>query len=95
MIALPSRGEALPMILTEAMAAGRPFVSTPTGGIASLAGSGLIVPVEDHEALAGALIDLLADPGHAQSLGIAGQMHCRERMSPEVIGVRLRRLYSL
>ena len=94
-IALPSRGEALPMILTEAMAAGRPFVSTPTGGIASLAGCGLIVPIEDHEALADALIALLADPGYAQSLGVAGQTRCRETMSPQAIGVRLRQLYSL
>jgi glycosyltransferase involved in cell wall biosynthesis len=94
-IALPSRGEALPMILTEAMAAGRPFVSTPTGGIASLAAGGLIVPVEDHEAVAEALIDLLADPDHAQLLGSAGQKLCQERMSPEAIDVRLRQLYRI
>jgi glycosyltransferase involved in cell wall biosynthesis len=93
-IALPSRGEALPMILTEAMAAGRPFVSTPTGGIASLADSGIIVPVEDHEALADALIELLANPERAQSLGTAGQIRCRENMSPERVGIRLRRLYN-
>lgn len=94
-IALPSRSEALPMILTEAMAAGRPFVSTPTGGIASLADGGLIVPVGDDRALADALIELLADPKRAQSLGTAGQMHCRKRMSPEAVDVRLRQLYSL
>ncbi len=94
-IALPSRGEALPMILTEAMAAGRPFVSTPTGGTASLADGGLIVPVEDHQALAAALIELLADPRRAQSLGTAGQRYCEDRMSPEAVGVRLRRLYNL
>jgi glycosyltransferase involved in cell wall biosynthesis len=94
-IALPSRGEALPMILTEAMAAGRPFVSTPTGGVASLADSGIIVPVEDHAALADALIELLADPGQAQSLGTAGQIRCRENMSPERVGICLRRLYNL
>jgi glycosyltransferase involved in cell wall biosynthesis len=94
-IALPSRGEALPMILTEAMAAGRPFVSTPTGGIGSLADGGLIVPVEDHRALAEALIALLADPEHAQALGSAGRALCRKRMSPEAVGVRLRQLYNL
>lgn len=94
-IALPSRGEALPMILTEAMAAGRPFVSTPTGGIASLADSGVIVPVEDRQALADALIKLLADPERAQSLGTAGQLHCQERMSPDRVGERLRRLYGV
>jgi glycosyltransferase involved in cell wall biosynthesis len=92
-IALPSRGEALPMILTEAMAAGRPFVSTPTGGITSLGESGLIVPVEDHQALAMALIELLADPERAQSLGSTGQVICREKMSPETIDRRLRKLY--
>jgi glycosyltransferase involved in cell wall biosynthesis len=93
-VVLPSRGEALPMILTEAMAAGRPFVSTPTGGITTLAG-GLIVSIEDHEALAEALIELLADPERAQSLGTAGQMHCRERMSPQSVGASLRRLYGI
>ena len=94
-IALPSRGEALPMILTEAMAAARPFVSTPTGGTASLADGGLIVPVEDHQALAEALIELLADPEHAQSLGTAGQMYCRDTMSPAAVGVSLARLYGI
>jgi glycosyltransferase involved in cell wall biosynthesis len=94
-VALPSRGEALPMILTEAMAAGRPFVSTPTGGIASLAAGGLIVPVEDHQAVADALIDLLADPDYAQLLGSAGQRLCRERMSPEAIDSCLRQLYRI
>lgn len=94
-IALPSRGEALPMILTEAMAAARPFVSTPTGGTASLADGGLIVPVENHQALADALIELLADPERAQSLGTAGQMYCRDTMSPDAVGVSLARLYGI
>ncbi len=94
-ITLPSRSEALPMILTEAMAAGRPFVSTLTGGISSLADGGLIVPVEDHQALADALIALLADPARAQALGSAGRTLCRERMSPDRIDIRLRQLYSL
>jgi glycosyltransferase involved in cell wall biosynthesis len=94
-VVLPSRGEALPMILTEAMAAGRPFVSTPTGGIASLAAGGLIVPVEDHQAVADALIDLLADPDHARLLGSAGQKLCQEMMSPEAIDSRLRELYKI
>lgn len=94
-IVLPSRGEALPMILTEAMAAGRPFVSTPTGGIASLADGGIIVPVGDHRALAEALIALLADPERAQALGSAGRELCRKKMSPEAVGARLRQLYNL
>ena len=93
-IALPSRSEALPMILTEAMAAGRPFVSTPTGGIPSLADGGLIIPVEDHQALAEALIALLANPTRAQSLGSAGRVICQGRMSLKVVDVRLKELYG-
>jgi glycosyltransferase involved in cell wall biosynthesis len=94
-IVLPSRSEALPMILTEAMAAGRPFVSTPTGGIASLAAGGIIVPVEDDRALAEALIELLANPEQAAALGSSGQELCRVRMSPEAVGARLGQLYGL
>ncbi len=93
-IALPFRGEALPMILTEASAAGRPFVSTPVGGIESIAPGGALVPVEDHEALADALTDFLADPKRAQSFGTKGQRICSERMSLNVIDARLRQVYA-
>jgi glycosyltransferase involved in cell wall biosynthesis len=93
-IALPSRREALPMILLEAMAAGRPFVSTPIGGTTSLADGGVIVPVEDHVALASALIALLADRERAQALGSAGRIICQKRMSPEVIAALLGELYK-
>lgn len=94
-IVLPSRREALPMILTEAMAAGRPFVSTPTGGVESLCAGGLIVPVEDEDALSRALIDLLASPTRAQSLGSAGRRLCQDSMSLQTIDARLRHLYAL
>jgi glycosyltransferase involved in cell wall biosynthesis len=93
-IALPSRGEALPMILSEAMAAGRPFVSTPTGGVRSLSAGGLLVPVDDDKALGAALIELLSDPDRAQALGDAGQALCERWMAPDVVDVRLRQLYA-
>jgi hypothetical protein len=93
-VVLPSRGEALPMILTEAMAARRPFVSTPTGGTPSLAPGGILVPVEDEDALAGALVELLADPRRAGELGQAGQELCRATRGAEAIDARLRALYS-
>jgi glycosyltransferase involved in cell wall biosynthesis len=93
-IALPSRAEGMPMILTEAMSMGRPFVSTPVGGIAELAESGgVLVSVEDHVGLAGRLIDFLADPKMAQDIGERGRGFCLETRSLGVIGVRLRELY--
>ena len=93
-IALPSRSEALPMILAEANAAGRPFVSTPVGGIESIAPGGMLVPVGDHEALADALTDFLTNPERAQSVGTRGQKLCSERMSLNVVDARLRQLYT-
>ena len=93
-IALPSRAEALPMILSEAMAAGRPFVSTPVGGVRALGEGGVLVPVGDHQALAAALVELLGDRDRAQGLGEAGQALCRRWMAPDVVDARLRELYK-
>jgi N-acetylglucosaminyldiphosphoundecaprenol N-acetyl-beta-D-mannosaminyltransferase len=93
-VALPSRAEALPMILLEAMASARPFVSTPVGGIPSLSEGGLLVPVGDPDALAGALIGLLADPAAARDLGLAGQGYCEEAQSIRVIDARMRDIYD-
>ncbi len=93
-VALPSRAEAMPMILLEAMASARPFVSTPVGGIPSLSAGGVLVPVGDADALAEALIGLLADPEAARELGRAGQIHCEEAQSIRVIDRRLRDIYD-
>jgi glycosyltransferase involved in cell wall biosynthesis len=92
-IALPSRAEAMPMILTEAMSAGRPFVSTPIGGIPELERGGLLVPVGDHAELADRLIDVLADPHLAQTLGEWGLRVCSETRGPDVVGNQLHQLY--
>ncbi len=93
-IALPSRAEGMPMALTEAMSSGRPFVSTPVGGIPELArGNGILVPVDDDIALAKGLIDLLADRQLARTLGEHGRQFCLATRSVEVLDARLRELY--
>jgi glycosyltransferase involved in cell wall biosynthesis len=93
-VALPSRGEALPMILAEAMAAGRPFVSTPVGGISAIAAAGVLTPVNDAAALTHALVQLLADPAEAARLGALGRTMCSDWMAPAAIDRQLRRLYA-
>lgn len=94
-IALPSRAEGMPMVLTEAMSLGRPFVSTPVGGIPELAGAGgVLVPVDDELALADRLTELLADPHLARRIGERGRRFCLETRSVEVIDARLRKLYA-
>ena len=94
-VTLPSRAEGMPMVLTEAMSLGRPFVSTPVGGIPELADAGgILVPVGDEAALAERLTDLLANPGLARSVGERGRQFCTETRSVNVIGARLRELYA-
>jgi glycosyltransferase involved in cell wall biosynthesis len=93
-VALPSRAEGMPMILTEAMSAGRPFVSTPVGGIPDLAREGgVLVDVDDEVGLAERLIEFLADPQRAVAVGERGRSFCSTTRSVEVIGTRLRELY--
>jgi glycosyltransferase involved in cell wall biosynthesis len=94
-VTLPSRGEVLPVILAEAMAAGRPFVATPVGGVGSLAAGGILVAVDDEVALAEGLIELLSDPQRAQALGSAGRALCERQMAPEVVDARLRDVYAI
>lgn len=94
-VALPSRAEAMPMVLTEAMGGGRPFVSTPVGGVPDLARSGgVLVPVGDPRELAKRLGEFLADPSLARKVGERARSHCRHTRSLSVVDMRLRELYA-
>ena len=94
-VALPTRAEGMPMILTEAMSLARPFVSTPVGAIPELAGAGgMLVPVDAPTALADSLIELLAHPARARALGEEGRRFCKRTRSVELVDARLRELYT-
>jgi glycosyltransferase involved in cell wall biosynthesis len=94
-VALPSRAEGLPMVLTEAMGLGRPFVSTPVGAVPELAPhGGTLVPVGDHIALAHRLTELLAQPQLARTVGESGRQFCAHTRGLQVIDARLRELYA-
>jgi glycosyltransferase involved in cell wall biosynthesis len=61
---LSSRYEGMPYVLIEALAAGLPIITTRVGGALMCVEpgvNGLIVPVEDTGALAGAMINLAGD----------------------------------
>ena len=75
-LACPSREEALGNVVVEAFAAERPVVAAAADGPKELirpGEDGLLVPVEDVEALATSLGLVLASPGFAAGLARAGR----------------------
>lgn len=69
-------GEPLGQVLIEGMAAGKPVVATRGGGVPEIVldgETGLLVPMGDDEAMAGAICRLLADPEECRRMGAAGQ----------------------
>ena len=76
LLMLPSRTEALPNVVLEAMAAALPAVGTAVGGVPELIEherTGLLVPPENAEALADAALTLMNDPARARRLAEAGR----------------------
>ncbi len=74
--ALPSVEEGISLTLLEAMARGLPTVATRVGGNPEVVvdgETGALVPSRDPEALARALLRVLADPEAARRMGEAGR----------------------
>ena len=82
--ALPSRVEALPLVLVEAVSAGVPAVATDVGDVRLALGDVVeVVPPDDAPALADALQRLLDDPAGRRRRGEAGARRARERLTAE------------
>jgi glycosyltransferase involved in cell wall biosynthesis len=93
---LPSRAEGLSNALLEAMATGLPCVASRIGGNTDLiedGRTGLLVPPEDVEALADALLAILQDPERGRRLGRAARAAVVERFGMEAVLQRYAALY--
>jgi glycosyltransferase involved in cell wall biosynthesis len=79
LFALPSRWEGQPLILQEALQAGRPIVATRAGGTPDLTGENgaLLVPPDDPAALTAAVRQVLGDPALAGRLAEGAQDQAR------------------
>jgi glycosyltransferase involved in cell wall biosynthesis len=94
---LPSSAEGLPLVVLEAMAAGKPVVAGAAGGTPELVvhgETGLLVPPGDVDALRRALADLLADPERARRLGEMGRERVRTSFSASAASDRIMRIYE-
>ena len=87
----PSRHEGLPVAPLEAMACGLPVVGADATGVADVVGeTGIVVPRDDPDALARALVELLDDTGRRAELGRAARIRVERSFALEPVGTALR-----
>lgn len=93
----PSVNEGLGLSLLEAMAYGLPCVASEVGGIIDIiksASCGMLVPIGDKEAIAGAALKLLNDPALRLAMGKNGRSVVMEKFSLDNMADRILRLYK-
>jgi phosphatidylinositol alpha-mannosyltransferase len=90
-------GESFGLVLAEALAQGTPVVASDIPGYRAVMteDGGLLVPPDDVDALAEAVVRLLADEERRQQYGAAGHKLVLERFSWDDVGRRLERIYQL
>jgi glycosyltransferase involved in cell wall biosynthesis len=95
--ALPSHREGLPGALMEAAACGRPLVATNAPGCREICiadQTGLLVPIEDPEALADAILRLAQSAELRARYGAAARKLVEDELSARIIGQSTAALYN-
>jgi glycosyltransferase involved in cell wall biosynthesis len=96
-VTLPSYREGLPKCLLEALAAGRPIVTTDVPGCREVVvpgENGLVVPPRDAPALADALSRLILEPALRQRFGAAGRRLAERAFATEQVEQATLALYA-
>ncbi len=96
MVCLPSYREGLPKVLLEAMACGKPCVTTDAPGCreAVIHGeNGLLVPVRNSTKLAEAIKELLSDAELRKTMGVAARSRAEREFAQEIIVEQTMALY--
>jgi glycosyltransferase involved in cell wall biosynthesis len=94
---LPSHREGLPGSLMEAAACGRAMIATDAPGCREIViddQTGLLVPIEDPEALARAIIKLATSPELRSQYGKTARELVVSKLSAKIIGNSIVRLYD-
>lgn len=92
-----SRPEPFGRVIVEGMAAGRPVVATRGGGVVEIIEdriNGMLVPLDDVEAIAKAIGYLLHNPEQARRIGERAKQDARQRFSVERHVRTIEQIYS-
>jgi glycosyltransferase involved in cell wall biosynthesis len=93
-VVVPSRGEGFGMVALEAAERGRAAIVSNVGGLPEIVGdTGVIVPPEDVDALAAAIVELARAPERVRSLGAAARARALSAFSPDAAVEGVERVY--
>jgi glycosyltransferase involved in cell wall biosynthesis len=96
-LVLPSRSEGFGRVNLEAMAMGKPVISTKIGGIPEVVldgVTGILVPPRDSKALSHAVTRLLNDSHLRESMGQEGRRRVEEHFTLQAHVQRIERIYA-
>jgi glycosyltransferase involved in cell wall biosynthesis len=96
-LVLPSKQETAPVVIEEAMAAGRPVIATPVGGVPDQVAhehTGLLVEYGDALGLMAAMRRLLSDANLRTRLGQAAREEALRRFRGDVVARQTQALYQ-
>jgi glycosyltransferase involved in cell wall biosynthesis len=88
--------DACPISVIEAMHAGKPIVTSPTGGIPDMIQhnvTGVLVD-DEPEHIAGAIVDLLEHPDKARAMGARAQRYAQSKFTWDRVGADFKPLYG-
>ncbi len=91
-----SQWEGLPRAAVQALLMGKPVVSFAIDGAPEVVRpgqTGLLVPLNDRQALARAILELAANPGLRERMGRAGRQLCLRRFDAGVMVEAIERVY--
>lgn len=95
-VCLPSYGEGLPKVLLEGAACGRPLVATNVRGCREIVrdgDNGLLVPVRDVEALAGAIERLITNRALRKRMGARGREIVEAEFTDKLVANQTLKIY--
>lgn len=94
---LPSLNEGMGRVILEAMAAGKPVIATRVGGIPEIVKdgiTGILVPPENPDFLAEAIISLIKNRDLGEKFGLEGKMRLDSKFTSQAMVERIEQLYD-
>ncbi len=85
------------VVVSEAMALGRPVIATALGGVPEVIEdgvNGILVPPGDPDALASTVLELLSDRERAQQMGLAARQRVQERFTAQQMAAQMQELLA-